>query len=106
MDREVRDLTLNLSTTYEEISLIYRLTQNLKLSSRSDELGALAIEWLSEVVPAECLAVQLLPSETAISQTGRSEPTLLTYGNCPINSADLAAMLAHFELKPGKRPLI
>ena len=106
MDREVRDLTLNLSTTYEEISLIYRLTQNLKLSSRTDELAALAIEWLSEVVPAECLAVQLLPGETAISQSGRSEPTLLTYGTCPIDSADLNAMLAHFELKPGKRPLI
>ncbi len=106
MDCEVRDLTLNLATTYEEISLIYRLTQNLKLSSRSDELAALAIEWLSEVVPAECLAVQLLPSETAIAQSGRSEPKLLTYGSSPIDSADLMAMLAQFELKPGKRPLI
>ena len=106
MDREVRDLTLNLSTTYEEISLLYRLTQNLKLSSRSDELAALAIEWLAEVVPAECLAVQLVPSETTVAQTGSSEPTLLTFGPCPIDAADLTAILAHFEMKPGKRPLI
>ncbi len=106
LDRDVRDLTLNLSTTYEEIALIYRLTQNLKLTSRSEDLAGLAIEWLAEVVPAECLAVQLIPTEATASETGCSEPRLLTFGKCPIDEDEMSDMLDHLELQPGKRPLI
>ena len=39
LEREVDDLSLHLSTSYEEISLLYRLTQNLKLSSNNEELA-------------------------------------------------------------------
>jgi putative nucleotidyltransferase with HDIG domain len=106
LDRDVRDLTLNLSTTYEEISLIYRLTQNLKLGSQNEELAALAIEWLSDVVPAECLAVQLIQNTPTGDDGQLAEPRLLTYGDCPINSDDLTDILAAFELTPSKRPLI
>jgi hypothetical protein len=105
LDRDVRDLTLNLSATYEEISLIYRLTQNLKLGSQPDELAALAIEWLADVLPAESLAVQLLPSPTR-ADANEAQPRLLTYGDCPIDSEDLTAILEAFELAPSKRPLI
>jgi hypothetical protein len=105
LDRDVRDLTLNLSATYEEISLIYRLTQNLKLGSQPDELAALAIEWLADVLPAESLAVQLLPSP-ARADADEAQPRLLTYGDCPIDSEDLTAILEAFELAPSKRPLI
>jgi hypothetical protein len=105
LDRDVRDLTLNLSTTYEEISLIYRLTQNLKLGSQNEELATMAIEWLSEVLPADCLAVQLLPSPNR-GDDRQGEPRLLTYGDCPISSDDLTEILAAFELTPSKRPLI
>ena len=42
LEAEVDDLSLHLSTSYEEISLLYRLTQNLKLSSTNEELASLA----------------------------------------------------------------
>lgn len=102
LDRDVRDLTLNLSATYEEISLIYRLTQNLKLTSRSDELARLAVQWLADVVPAECLAVQLLNSQ----QSETSERPLLAFGDCPITSQELTELLACVGATPGKRPLV
>jgi hypothetical protein len=100
LDREVRDLTLNLSATYEEISLIYRLTQNLKLTSRDDELATLALEWLAEVLPAEMLAIQLNGAD------GRDKPMLLTHGMCPVSREELAQIVEGFEPAPGKRPQI
>ena len=106
LDREVRDLTLNLSATYEEISLIYRLTQNLKLTSRDDELAALALEWLADVLPAEALAIQLLPTNRGDAAARRSEPLLLSYGECPLANHELGQIIEHCQLKPGKRPLI
>ena len=60
LEKELSSLSLNLATTYEEISLLYHLTQNLKLSSRAEELGQLALEWLADVLPVESLALQLV----------------------------------------------
>ncbi|MCG8585509.1 MAG: hypothetical protein MI757_12430, partial [Pirellulales bacterium] len=43
LEHEVENLSDHLASTYEEISLLYRLTQNLKISSREDELGKVAL---------------------------------------------------------------
>jgi hypothetical protein len=102
LDRDIRDLTLNLSTTYEEISLIYRLTQNLKLNSGTDELVSLALEWLADAVPAECLMAQVLPSST--DETG--ELKYLSFGNCTLSEAEFADLLESLDLRPATRPLI
>ncbi len=102
LDRDIRDLTINLSTTYEEISLIYRLTQNLKLTSHANELARLAVQWLADVVPAHCLAVQL-------TNPAFDEPStlpLITFGNCPVTSDELSELFDSLDLTPGKRPLI
>ncbi len=106
LDREMRELTLNLSATYEEISLIYRLTQNLKLTSRDDELASLALEWLADVLPAESLAIQLLPCDRGKDGEGRSEPVLLSYGDCPLECQQVSQLIEYCQLVPGKRPLI
>ncbi|MBI3837720.1 MAG: HD-GYP domain-containing protein [Planctomycetia bacterium] len=108
LEKEVQDLSINLSTTYEEISLLYRLTQNLKLSSKDEELGSLALEWLAEVVPAESLAIQLTPSSKtgSLNRDARTEPVMLTFGPCPLNCDELTSTIARFGLRPGHRPLI
>jgi putative nucleotidyltransferase with HDIG domain len=108
LDREVRDLSLNLSATYEEISLIYRLTQNLKLTSKDEELAQLALEWLADVLPAESLAIQLRPTDRTATPGGRerAQSLFLSHGPCPITGDDLAAIIEHLQLVPGERPLI
>ena len=106
MEREVQDLSLHLSTSYEEISLLYRLTQNLKLSSKNDELGALALEWLAGVVPAETLAIQFLPPKSASLTENQSPPELILHGAPLVDDAELADMAMHFGLSAGQRPLI
>ena len=108
LERETEDLSLNLSSTYEEISLLYRLTQNLKLSSRDDELGRLALEWLADVVPAESLAIffTAIDSAGAVECDGRIEPTLLTHGPCPVDRDQFAGLLEQLGTVELHQPLI
>jgi putative nucleotidyltransferase with HDIG domain len=106
LEQEVRSLSLHLAANYEEISLLYQLTQNLKLSSKADELATLAVEWLAEVLPAESFAIQLMPKAGATNAASPAEPTLITCGPCPLSNEDLAEIIEQFEMTPGKRPLI
>jgi len=109
LDCEVRTLSANLSATYEEISLIYRLTQNLRLSLGDDALGEMALAGLQEVVPAEGLALLMLPvvgKEEALQQPARCEDVLLTRGNCPIDAGELTELTEYLELGVHSRPLV
>ena len=57
----VDDLSEKISSTYEEISLLYSLTENLKITSSDRQLVELCLEGLLEVLPADSAAIQLLP---------------------------------------------
>lgn len=108
LQRECEDLSLNLSNTYEEISLLYRLTQNLKISGRDEELGRMAIEWLSEVIPAESLAIYLTPVTTSdsVDTEGRTAASLLTYGPCPADCEQFARLLERLDAQDLQHPLM
>jgi HD-GYP domain-containing protein (c-di-GMP phosphodiesterase class II) len=64
LSNEIELVSSNLATTYEEISLLYAVTQNLRISSTDDELGRLSIEWLGECLPAKSFAVIYLPTDS------------------------------------------
>ena len=106
---ERQSLSENLSTTYEEISLLYRLTQNLKLSQGDQHLGQMALEWLAEAVPAEALVLLLLSADAAsdtFSQQTRTEQLFLTHGDSPIDAEQLLRLVEHLGLKPSSRPFV
>lgn len=107
LEGEVEKLSAHLGTTFEEISLIYRLTQNLKLSSNDEELGQRALEWLSEVVPAEAIALLLIPgNEPEPAADARTAPVLLTHGTCDLTPADFLRLAEGLGLRPNNRPLV
>jgi putative nucleotidyltransferase with HDIG domain len=95
LEREVENLSLHLSTTYEEISLLYRLTKNLQLSKRDEEIGALALDWLTDVMPVEGLAIQLAPvaEPNSTNYEARTEPVFFSHGGCPLDSAEFGRMV-------------
>ncbi|MBN2295707.1 MAG: HD-GYP domain-containing protein [Pirellulales bacterium] len=106
---ESQSLSENLSSTYEEISLLHRLTQHLKISEGDQHLGQMALEWLEEVVPAEVLALALLPIDTGEdtpAQQARSEPLLLTHGESPVDVEQLLRLVEHLGLEASSRPFV
>jgi HD-GYP domain-containing protein (c-di-GMP phosphodiesterase class II) len=108
LDAEVEGLSKNLSSTYEEISLLHRLTQGLRISSKEEDLGQMTLEWLAEALPVSGLALQLtVPRDTeSASYEGRTEPALISCGEQPLDLAQFNAMIADLELGPRSRPFV
>jgi hypothetical protein len=91
-------LSVHLVATYEEISLLHRLTQNLKISQSDEDLGRGALEWLEEVIPARGFALQLIPTPDArksMTHGIRTKPLLLVRGNCPVDASQFSALMIH-----------
>ena len=105
---EVEKLSVHLAAMYEEISLIYRLTQNLKISRKEQDLGKLALQWLVDIMPFEGMAMQLLRRH----ETGQPQPEdrpaalLLTHGHCPIDDGEFTRLLTELGLHTQPRPVV
>ena len=95
LEKELSSVSLNLATTYEEISLLYHLTQNLKLSSRTEELGQRALEWLADVLPVESLAMQLVPvsrSDDGAARRDQRDRCCSSHGPAPVDGDGFARL--------------
>ena len=106
---EARSLSINLASTYEEISLLHRLTQNLKLSKSDEDLAQVALEWMQEVVPAAGLAIQFAPAPNADKSTihaGRKQPVLLSRGECPIDAAEFSELIRRLAAELPNQPIV
>ncbi|HVA50034.1 MAG TPA: HD domain-containing phosphohydrolase [Pirellulales bacterium] len=108
LESEVEKLSAHLGATFEEISLLYRLTHNLKLSSNDEDLGQRALEWLAEVVPADAFALQLIGSADSdpLATSSRTEPLLLTFGECELTADDFALLVDELGLQATTRPVV
>jgi len=109
LQEEDERISDHLSTTYEEISLLHRLAQNLKLSRSDEDLGRIALEWLHEVIPAQSVAIQLVPladSDDASGPGTRTAPVLLQHGPRPIEASLFDPLIAHLGVGASSRPLV
>ncbi len=108
-EEEIESVSLNLANTYEEISLLYRLTHNLRISRSDDELGRLALKWLADVVPARALVLHMLPREQEDeTPTGgtRRESSVIIHGDSPVDAKKFEETLAMLDLCPTSQPVV
>ncbi len=102
LTEEIDKVSDSLSSTYEEISLLYGLTQNLRISSSDAQLGDLALNWLLEVIP--CRGLSILFQHPGSQQNLRDSDGLLgpshqlSAGDCPADSAMLSNLVSHLNL--------
>ncbi len=107
--QEAESLSAHLANTYEEISLLHRLTRNLKISRSDEELGRVVLDWLLEVLLAEGVALQLLPmadGQSNLQTSPRSRPVLLTAGQCPVDNAGFSRLIEHLNLGVPLQPVV
>jgi putative nucleotidyltransferase with HDIG domain len=108
LEKEASSLSVHLAATYEEISLLHRLSQNLKISQSDAELGRGALEWLREVIPARGFALLLIPAPDAqksLTHAARREPLLLVHGDCPVDADQFTALMKHLSAEKATGPL-
>jgi HD-GYP domain-containing protein (c-di-GMP phosphodiesterase class II) len=108
LEQEVTKISDNLASTYEEISLLYDVTQNLRISSTDEQLGALALDWLAECLPAESVVLYLAPvaEESAITYRARTAPVLFSRGERLVDVEQLQRLVNDLELGPGGGPFV
>jgi putative nucleotidyltransferase with HDIG domain len=103
LEAETESLSGQLAASFEEISLLYRITQNLKISRSDEDLGRLALEWMEQVVPAEGLAIQLIPvaqDDRSLTHPARTRSMLLPFGRCPLDDHQFSRLVEHLGVGP------
>jgi len=107
LNRDVEDVTSHLLANYEEITLLHRLTQELKISCGEDRLGAMALEWLADAVPAECLAIYFnrdaQPKSSAVP-SGSSKT--LFHGQRLLNETEVETLISDYGANVEGPPIV
>jgi putative nucleotidyltransferase with HDIG domain len=109
LQEETSSLSVHLAGSYEEIGLLYRLTQNLKISKSDEELGRITLKWLEEVLPAKGLALQLIPITDAgksLTQSARTSSTLISHGDCPVDNEQFSSLVAFLGVAQQSWPVV
>ena len=109
LQEETSNLSVHLAGSYEEISLLYRLTHNLKISKSDEELGQITLKWLAEVLPAKGLALQLIPvadDDQSESHTARTSTITITHGDCPVDSEEFSSLIKFLKVENNLRPVV
>ena len=108
LEREVEKLSDNLASTYEEICLLHGVTQNLRISADDERLCRLVLDWLLDCLPAQSIAIQLLPVARDGENTykARTESVLLNSGACPVNNQQFTELIEQLQLNAGCGPRV
>ncbi|QDU94619.1 HD-GYP domain-containing protein [Lignipirellula cremea] len=110
LETEVDSVSSNLTSTYEEISLLYALIENLRLSKTDEDLAQLALDTLDECLPAKGFAINLLAvaqeQEVTYKYKARVADKLLLAGECDFDLESFGRFVEHVNLQPGDPPFI
>lgn len=108
LEREVDKLSDNLASTYEEICLLHSVTQNLRINSDEERLCSLVLRWLQDCVPAQSIAIQLLPvaKEGQITYKARTKSALYATNDCPVDNDEFTQLIEKLNLEAGCGPLV
>jgi putative nucleotidyltransferase with HDIG domain len=110
LKRQLADLSSHLLTTFEEITLLHRLTELLSISKSVTELCGLAVGWLADVVPAKTVAIWFessshLHEQHAAEANGR-EPVLIAHGKCPLKEGEFGRFIERLGPRVASEPLV
>ena len=57
LKRQMADISSHLLMTFEEITLLHRLTEHLSISQSVTDICELSVNWLGDVIPAKAVAI-------------------------------------------------
>lgn len=108
LEGEVAALSERIAATFEEISLIYRITGQLRLAGTPDVLGPSTLEGLAEVVPADAVVLRMSVRLDAdlMASDGPRAPVLHAYGESPLGVDEFQQLLQHLDLLDHPRPVV
>jgi putative nucleotidyltransferase with HDIG domain len=110
LKKQVAEISAHLLNTFEEITLLHRLTEHLSLSKSISELCELSVRWLADVIPAQCVAIRLNSAAEVDGRHVAGEvergPRLIHHGECPLAAHEFDRFLDRLGPHVATEPLV
>lgn len=109
MKRQLADISSHLLMTFEEITLLHRLTEHLSISQSVADICAMSVNWLNDVIPARSCAIWFNSFEHLQSQHaqgGSNKPMLIAHGDCPLAQKDFQQFIERLGPRVATEPLV
>jgi putative nucleotidyltransferase with HDIG domain len=110
LKRQLADISSHLLMTFEEITLLHRLTEHLSIAKSVTDLCSLSVNWLSDVIPAKSVAIwfesmgDLQDPHTA--ENLAEQAMLILQGNCPLEQNEFAQFVERLGPRVATEPLV
>jgi putative nucleotidyltransferase with HDIG domain len=109
LKRQLADISSHLLMTFEEITLLHRLTERLSIAKSVTDLCSLSVNWLSDVIPAKSVAIwfeKLGDLHEPHSLERADEAMLIAQGNCPLAQDEFRKFMERLGPRVATEPLV
>jgi putative nucleotidyltransferase with HDIG domain len=111
LKRQMADISSHLLMTFEEITLLHRLTEHLSISKSVTDICDLSVNWLSDVIPAKSVAIwfesfEYMDNERMLGGGTKGRDTLISQGDCPLTAAEFGRFLERLGPRVTTEPVV
>jgi putative nucleotidyltransferase with HDIG domain len=111
LKRQLADISSHLLMTFEEITLLHRLTEHLSIASSVTDLCGLSVNWLSDVIPAKSVAIWFesmsdLHEPHTMDQSMVGQTLLIAQGNCPLQQHEFGQFMERLGPRVFNEPVV
>jgi putative nucleotidyltransferase with HDIG domain len=109
--RQLADISSHLLMTFEEITLLHRLTEHLSIAQSVTDLCSLSVNWLSDVIPAKSVAIWFdsvgdLHAPHTLEHGRAGQPLLISQGNCPLEQQAFGQFMERLGPRVATEPVV
>lgn len=101
LKRQLTSVSQHLLQTFDELNLLHRIHERLSLASNEQQLLDQAVQWLNDVLPAQCLLGCMEARTEDSAGLDDQQPYWIVAGDCPVPQAELNDFFV--RLGPGAR---
>jgi putative nucleotidyltransferase with HDIG domain len=111
LKRQLADISSHLLMTFEEITLLHRLTEHLSIAQSVTDLCSLSVNWLADVIPARSVAIWFesmddLHEPHTLEQSAAGQALLIAQGDCPLQQDEFAQFMDRLGPKVATEPVV
>ncbi|MFO0792107.1 MAG: HD-GYP domain-containing protein [Pirellulales bacterium] len=111
LKRQMADISSHLLMTFEEITLLHRLTEHLSISKSVVDICELSVNWLGDVIPAKCVAIWFesfgyMDSQRTLGENADVNAKLILHGNCPLASEEFTKFIERLGPHAATDPVV
>ncbi|MEX0612236.1 MAG: HD-GYP domain-containing protein [Pirellulales bacterium] len=109
LKRQLADISSHLLMTFEEITLLHRLTERLSIAKSVTDLCELSVNWLSDVIPAKSVVIwfeSMGQLHEPLGQGSDQDAMLIVHGNCPLQQNEFTKFIERLGPRVATEPLV